>query len=545
MFVDGRTIPDGETLRTQVCVVGAGPIGLVLARELSAAGREVVVLERGETERTRPFAGSDTFVNVGLPYPIDEQRAFGFGGSSEEWHAETPLGLMGRMRELDAEDFERRDEIPHSGWPIGKEALVDGFRRARELFDPSDAGLRSSDEWDGRLHKGVIARAPANFVQRSFTFVDPSAFVTRSRQLLDHREQVLVVTHAAVTELETRGDAVRAAAVRTTEGSCTVEADTYVLAAGGLETPRILLCSGGEGTRALGNAYDLVGRFFMEHPHFTSGLVEPRDRHLLRPRPQHSIHLQDAVPVQRKYSLPDAVVRSEGLPRTVFHLWPTPLIPRLRLLGQGVDGQTAIVSAVTLRRALRGDPWSRQTATAATAVVKALPTVVRYATWKAVYAAGARRGAERIVDDHRAFRAFVMAEQVPNPASRVTLTAQRDHLGVPVAALDWRLTGQDLTGLARVQELMAERLAAYGRTSTFVDPERPPPGLIGGAHHMGTARMHDSPRQGVVDRDGRVHGIDNLFVAGSAVFPTVGYANPTLTALALAFRLSEHLRGRA
>jgi choline dehydrogenase-like flavoprotein len=543
VFVDGRTIPDGETIRTQVCIVGAGPIGLVLAREMSEAGRDLVVLERGDAERIGPFTGADTFVNVGLPYPIDEQRAFGFGGSSEEWHAETPLGLMGRMRELDAEDFERRDWIPCSGWPFGKEAVVDGFRRARMLFDPSEAGLRSNDEWDERLADGVIARAPGNFVQRSFTFADPSAFVTRSRQLLDHREHVLVVTNAAVTHVEVEGDVVRSVAIKTSEGASSVTADVFVLAAGGLETPRILLCSGGDGTRSLGNAHDLVGRYFMEHPHFTSGLIEPRDRQLLRPREQHSIHLHDSVPVQRKYSLPETVVRSEGLPRTVFHLWPTPLTPRLRLLGRGADGQTAIIRAVALRRNLNR-PVSRETRDAAADVGRALPTVARYASWKATYAVATRRSLDRIVDDHRAYRTFVMAEQVPNPASRVTLTARRDHLGVPVAALDWRLTDQDLTGLARVQELMAERLAAYGTTYTFVEPESPPPGLIGGAHHMGTARMHDSPRHGVVDRDGRVHGIANLFVAGSAVFPTVGYANPALTSLALAFRLSDHLRQR-
>lgn len=136
-----------------------------------------------------------------------------------------------------------------------------------------------------------------------------------------------------------------------------------------------------------------------------------------------------------------------------------------------------------------------------------------------------------------------MSEQAPNPASRVTLGRQRDHLGQRRARLDWRLTGLDRESIRAAHGILdqAVREAGIGRVERPLGDERPPALIGGGCHHMGTTRMHPSPRRGVVDPDCRVHGVANLFVAGSSVFPTVGYANPTLTITALTVRLADHL----
>jgi len=136
-------------------------------------------------------------------------------------------------------------------------------------------------------------------------------------------------------------------------------------------------------------------------------------------------------------------------------------------------------------------------------------------------------------------------EQAPNPASRVKLAPEKDALGMPRAQLEWRLSGIDKQSARRTQELLARALggAGLGRLQILLneDDHSWPAELGGGRHHMGTTRMHEDPKQGVVDADSRVHGLDNLYLAGSSVFPTAGAANPTLTLVALALRLADHL----
>jgi choline dehydrogenase-like flavoprotein len=136
-------------------------------------------------------------------------------------------------------------------------------------------------------------------------------------------------------------------------------------------------------------------------------------------------------------------------------------------------------------------------------------------------------------------------EQVPNPDSRVSLSSERDVLGLPKMKLDWRLTGRDRSSLLVHMHSLALEFGArgMGRMALYIEDDGFwPEQVSGGSHHMGTTRMSDDPRQGVVDRNSRVHGMENLFVAGSSVFPTSGASNPTLTLLALTLRLADHLK---
>jgi choline dehydrogenase-like flavoprotein len=136
------------------------------------------------------------------------------------------------------------------------------------------------------------------------------------------------------------------------------------------------------------------------------------------------------------------------------------------------------------------------------------------------------------------------AEQAPNPDSRITLGNDRDRYGVPRPVLDWRMTSADLESIRRSEDLIAAELelAGFGRIERRLNEEDPPVVFEGNHHHMGTTRMHPDPKRGVVDADGRVHGVRNLYVTGTSVFPTGGYINPTYTVVALAIRLGDHLK---
>jgi choline dehydrogenase-like flavoprotein len=140
-----------------------------------------------------------------------------------------------------------------------------------------------------------------------------------------------------------------------------------------------------------------------------------------------------------------------------------------------------------------------------------------------------------------AFELFVNLEQAPDPENRVDLAVERDRFGLPRAAIHWRWSAFDQQSLARIHAIVAAELERHGLGRVEVAPGPPDPNAH---HHLGTTRMHRDPRQGVVDEHGRVHAIANLYVAGSSVFPTGGFANPTLTIVALTVRLAEHLDAR-
>jgi choline dehydrogenase-like flavoprotein len=543
MLTDGRTVPDGEVIPTDVCIVGAGPAGIALARELSSAGLEILVLERGEA--VRQARGSEgTVVNLGLRYPVKTTRAFGFGGSINEWIVETPLGGgMGRLRELDEEDFERREWIPYSGWPFSKDVVRPFYTRARQLFGSDSVSHRPDDEWDTEGAANPFLNGGDSLQSRLFTFANPAIFAAEYRRQLENRENVLVLTNATVAEVQSTDSMATSVRVLAEGRSFSVVARAYVLAAGGLETARILLCSRTSGDHSLGNRHDLVGRFFMEHPHYVSGLLIPTDASLIQATEHHSIHMRDGVPVQHKISLSEETVEREGLPRCVFMLSPSRRTARLRLLSYSDAGTRSIHRALEMRNELRTNgrktPPLRELSTA----LGMAPHLVRFGASKAITRAGAHLGAARY-SEPQVFKIQAMAEQVPDPASRLILTDKRDAFGLPIGGLDWRLTDTDLAGYRRTQSLLGRglRTAGHTRVRSLLEGRSLLPGLIGGCHHMGTTRMHTSPRHGVVDANCRLHEARNVFVAGSSVFPTAGYANPFLTTLALTLRLADHLR---
>jgi choline dehydrogenase-like flavoprotein len=130
-------------------------------------------------------------------------------------------------------------------------------------------------------------------------------------------------------------------------------------------------------------------------------------------------------------------------------------------------------------------------------------------------------------------------EQPLDPESRVTLSDRRDGLGVPMLRLDWRIQPEVVRGMEVLSRLLGEELARTGLGRLL--PEKVEPRFTDASHHMGTTRMGRDPRTSVVDPFGRVHGIDNLWIAGSSIFPSGGHANPTLTIVALALRQARRI----
>lgn len=482
MIDDIRTsLEDGSTTDFDLAIIGAGPAGITLARELAGHGYRIALLEAGGMEPPDAAARKLYDADVtGLAYPVQASRQRFFGGTSNHWG--------GWCRPPDEIDFATRDWIPLSGWPLDRADLSGHYRRAHELLEIP------SDDYDVALHTDDEALLPtdadAGFRNAGFRFSPPLRFRSAFRDEFASSDDIQVFLHATVVDLEHDETTVQAARVRTLDDrEFRIRASRFVLATGGLEVPRLLLHSGSDAAPALGNQSDFVGRCFMEHFGYTPGYMLTR--------------------AGLKY------FRHTG---GDDHALMPVLTPRPSLMRDDKLNNCCLLLSAT-----EPDP-----------------------AWPpgAMQSPGLAR---RMGDSAWRYRIQMINEPTPNPDSRVTLSDERDALGMRRLVLDWRIRQRDLESVERTVGHLARWLgrAGLGRIQ-FSRPisEETTERFTGGMHHMGTARMSARPEQGVVDTDCRVHGTTNLYVASSAVFPAAGYSNPTLTIVALSMRLADHLKER-
>jgi choline dehydrogenase-like flavoprotein len=497
VLIDSRQLESGARIACDVCVIGGGAAGITLANALRGAGRQVAVLESGGLEAdtdTEALSFGRGLGVIGDAYVRESRQRF-LGGCTNHWG--------GMCAPLDAHDFEARASVPHSGWPFPKQTLDPWYERAQAICElgPYDYDVASWFE-----SKPAPVFASPKIAARMWQMSPPTRFGVRYRSDLESRSDVRVYlwANAVNLELASAGTQIAQVDAATLSGRrFSVHAQQYVLATGAIENARLLLASNGRAPRGLGNEHDQVGRYFMDHPHHQfaeSAAVGILSRPGL-------YHITDAFDVRGTrvrpgFGLSADVQAQEGLLNAVFTLYGH---KRRFPLSDGV---------ASLLHATGGTP------------------------------SGERQGENTLV--------FSKIEPAPDPESRVTLGRERDSLGLAIPVVDWRLGSREASSLARTLAILARELGRTGqgrlRIADWVQEESIDwrrVGTRGGPHQMGTTRMSVDPRQGVVDADCRVHGIANLYVAGSSVFPTVGWANPTLTLVALALRLADHLRSRS
>ena len=539
MIRDARALPTGHVEKADICILGGGVAGLTIARELAGQNLEVCVLEQGGLENEKEAQRLNRGEVTGYPYwGLDYARHAQLCGSSQRWCLKLSDGDIGaRFRPLDPIDFEKRDGVPHSGWPFSKAELDPFYARAQQrlnlgpnTYDPAD-WMGSEDE---RLFEDASSMKAV-----MFQYGSRQRFIEDHRGSMEQAQNVAVFLHAHATEIETNEAGRTATTVQTRTldgGAFTVQANAYVLALGGIGNPRLLLLSNQTHANGIGNQHDLVGRYFMEHPVFRAGLLWPSDESVFERDQFYHIHGHNGVSVHGKLALRDEILRREGLRNFCFMLWPvlSPYDP----LQESEAFEVARVSKSTLERGYLPD---RPLKKMGTFIAKSGP-LLHHVGRELRRRVGRWWGEE---ETPVAYSLHHFAEESPNPNSRILLSdRKKDRFGQPMAKLDWQLRGDDIRNIVRGLEVIKEDVERTGdwRLELPEYNELPPSGIRGGFHHIGTTRMHENPKRGVVNQHGRVHGVSNLFVTGSSVFPTAGYANPTLTIVAMALRLADHLK---
>ena len=522
MLRDAAELPGNYVIDTDLCIIGAGPAGIAIAAEFLGQRRRVCLVESGGLDLERRPQRLNHGISVGYStYLLHHARVRAFGGSTRHWVG--PGDETWAARPLDPLDFEVRPGVPYSGWPFGLTHLAPRYERARSVC-MLEADGPSPTAWNGEVASAGLPLESSGV--ETTVFDHATSTFEPYRHELARSANVTLLLHATVTDLGTGLDPGRVdtVEVRRDDGSrCFIRPKVVVLAAGGIENPRLLLLSNRTHRRGLGNQHDLVGRFFAERLSARSGYLAGGPD-LIRRASSYGVHVERGARVQGALRVSDPVQRERELLNCAFFLLPR----QATMTAEAVRSLATLVKAAG-RRPLPDAPLAH------------LRNVVRGAGDLATLGLDRLR---RPSDDGAVLVLRFQAEQAPNRESRVTLGTRRDPLGQPVAQVDWRMAESDRASIRRSQELVdgALRAAGLGRVEMPLGDERPPALIEGNYHHLGATRMHASPRLGVTDPDCRVHGMRNLYVAGSSLFPTYGCSNPTLTVVALALRLADHLK---
>lgn len=514
MFRDVSTVDPGSVLEAEVAVVGAGPAGISLGLAMGRAGKSVLLVESGgfrpDVDGDRLNQGTSTLED----YPFAISRARALGGSTTRWY--------GACVDFDGSDFLERPWIPFSGWPIGPADLSAHLPGAREFF-----GLGDMSEFEANLAATPLSRH--GLVAKPVFYSKPLDLGRAYRRRLGDAGTIVCLLHATVTRIvENDSGDVECLEVRRPDGhSFSIRASSFVLAAGGLETPRLLLASPGRSGRGVGNEHDLVGRYHMEHPIRSVGILPiGADAGVLRPFTNRQ--RAGGTTAQATLGLAPDIRRAQellDLHARFYRFHP-------------LEGEPVVAEAKRLPSALRR---ARSLAPLRQFISKhgagELPKIARYAFWH--FDNRLRPGARF---DH--VRLLAILEQEPDPENRVMLSSRTDRFGTPLPHLVYRESEDMHRSVRNSLIAMAAAFRAAGLGDLRFDPETLDPIRhydSYGLHPMGSTRMATDPAMGVVDADLRVHGTGNLYIAGSSVFPTGGAANPTLTIVALALRLAGHL----
>ena len=549
MILDATTVDNGACLRADICIVGAGAAGISMALSLSGQGLRTILLESGQFTEHAPtqdlYAGD--VADEKLHSPPDKYRQRRMGGSTTIWG--------GRCMPFDPLDFEARSQVPGSGWPISFQDLLPYYPQANALAEAGRFAYQA-DEALGSAAAPMIEGFSSAVVHTDGLerFSCPTDFGKRYARRLQVASDLQVLTGANCTglRLDADGRSLRELEVSTLGGRrFSIAARTVVLATGGLETARLLLASRDVAPAGVGNAHDVVGRYYMCHIAGNVGALQ------IKGRPGQVRHGYEITPegvyCRRRLSIVAGEQRRHGLANGVARLhFPRITDPAHRNgVLSGLFMARKLISYEYGKRLNDGSPatpsvYARHLLNVLSDPVDTSAFLAHWITHRSL----AQRKFPSVILRNRTnrFSLEMHGEQAPRHDSRVTLTDRTDALGMPRIQVDWRYGSNDIDSIRRTLDLMAAEFERSGTASLqyqhdTLEADLTRFGAYGG-HHIGTARMGSDERASVVDRNCRVHGVHNLYAAGSAVFPTSSQANPTLTLIALSLRLADHLRRR-
>ena len=514
-----------QDLHSDVLIIGAGPAGLTLARELQASDLSITIVDAGAKVVARAVESGLQMAHDGYTYDLDASRGRGFGGSSGLWNLEAGW----RVRHIDPEDFTDRGWIPESGWPISHTDLSAYYSKAQELLKLGE------DTFDPEFWMKTTGKKSA--IHSKSSSIEVSMMKHGNRKIFcewysefQSYKNINVVLNANVIKLNvnTEKTSVTSLDIVTQDGKkVELSGKRVVLCCGGIDNAKLLMQSD------ISNN-DNIGRYFMEHLHSSTGIVKlPKTRskedfsffdyHTPENSDSNAANLTAIAGIIK---LNREAAWRENVGSCILFLHPSDAIVCK-------PGYQALHNLRRLKKLGIRAPVSDRIRLYLN-LFRDFPAILSYKLGKKI----------GFGHSSAALRVTIESEQSPNPDSRVLLDEENlDKFGVPAAKLQWRVSDIDISTIRKTQEVFDSYLREnnLGHMEGLLGSTMPYPQLGGGSHHMGTTRMGVQPETSVVDKDLKMHGIENLYIAGSSVFPTGGSCNPTFTIIALSLRLADKL----
>ena len=509
MHIDARELPTNSLIEGDVCIIGAGAAGISIALEWMNSPYKIILLEGGGFEYDEKvqelYAGKTTGQRY---YPLKSSRLHYFGGTTGHW--------AGFCSTFDPVDFIKRDWVPHSGWPIKREDLDPFYARAHTNVDlgPYEYDWKYWQKQDPELQP--LLKDDSVVWNKIWQFSPPAQFGLKYKDTIVKASNVHLYTYANVTNIKANEgvSSIDEVTIKNYSGKeHTVKAKYFILACCSIQNARILLASNQQAAKGLGNDHDNVGRYFMEHLEIKSA-----ELWLEKPNPLKLYGLNYGVTKARaELAITQKKQEEFKILNGTSSLTPLAIaknMPPMIDVWKEADPRKSMDSAMAMFQ--KADQ------------IKAPPPQS---------------------SESRAFELFTRIEQAPNPDSRVTLDTEKDSLGMPRASLNWVLTPLEKRSIRKIYELIGQQVGVEGigrvKLMDYLQDENDntwPSFTGGGWHHMGTTRMSDDPKNGVVDANCKVHSLANLYVAGASCYVTGAAPNPTLTLIALSLRLSDHVK---
>jgi choline dehydrogenase-like flavoprotein len=534
MFIDSNKLYEHVDITTDICIVGSGAAGTVIANEFHDTSTDICLIESGGYHPTEEHQSLYDLDSIG--YPMRENfmsRARYYGGTCNIW--------AGRCMKLQPIDLQKRAWVPHSGWPLSYSELDAYYKKASQALKlPDLSAFKDFTQLPRVIDQGIslfknkdLELAIALWAKK------PLRFGAAYKSAFKKSRNIRVYLNANVTEivLNDLGNAVEALRVQTLSGKrWRIKAKHFVLACGGLENARLLLVSRQKHAHGVGNHFDVVGRYYMDHPRAIFGHVRlfgPTSLPMLLGLPLADGKMQMGIALSEEAQRRERVLNSY-----------VSLEPQLSKAAEQRYQSSVHFMKILLRKGYAGNRWNffnSGLAEIRELVYLLTPKEIMPHCFYRPYLTLKRKLSPSVTTKN--LTVINYCEQAPNPQSRVFLSEKRDRFQMHSLVLDWKVGAEETRSILRLHELLGKYLVKSGigiLESTLPDTHTLP--FTDASHHMGTTRMSAEPRLGVVDNNCRVHSIKNLFIVGSSVFPTAGYANPTPTIVALALRLADHLK---
>jgi choline dehydrogenase-like flavoprotein len=523
MLINSNDLSTNELIETHICIMGGGVAGITLANELSEQFSDVVLLESGGEHYDQDSQNLYQANKYPSYYPDPSVSRLRFlGGASNHWANNTsPLSAI---------DFEKREWVPNSGWPINYQTFSPYYEKAAQYCQTGDDGY-SNKIWLPKLKKESLLKG-AQFSELAIAkaSLPPTRFYASYGESLKNSNNVTVYTYANITnvEFEPSTQKINKAIFTNPKGKkFTVSASAFIMCFGGIENARMLLHFNAMNMNLLGNQHDNVGRYFMDHPTCNAAHIYSNNPELeglsLTEKNRYIVSF---------FQLQDKALREH---QTLNVRMPLSAASKYNM-------SNGISSYHVLQNSLSANATPDNFGTHLTNLVTDLSMVIEAVSRKSFDT--------KIFDSaeqNAGFEIPLMMEQTPDKDNQVTLSRKLDKYGIPKVNINWRLNSQDIDFLWKTLELVGRDLGALSLGRMRLLKERSSR-LFGnqmgfGHHHMGTTRMAENETKGVVDSELKVFGTDNFYIGGSSVFPTGGHVPPTLTIVALSIRLADHLKG--